>query len=350
MRTLFLTIPLLAATVVAQNYAVSPAYCAGSEGGSNNTIPFWGLTGFYRYQQPTSDLKGTPKLFTEIAWRRDGNLSAATSYAARTIDMEISLADADLATFSSTFATNYANPPVNVFTRKMVNTPDHTNQPPVLPAPWTFACLFDVPFVYIGTKDLLYDITCYSFSSPDSFPLDAVSGATPSAVGGFSVNGTGCTTSNGQMALRSSFSVNSTLNTISLSWNVARAPSSAASATLVGLADPNLPIPGLCGSGFLHTDALLLAIAGTTASTGTLLNPAIMLPTYDPAWQALTLTAQTVSVDASQPGLPVAVSNGIASPIPPMPTPTLTHRLFSDVVSPAGSLGRGFGLVTRFRY
>src|SRR5262249_28678091 len=70
----------LSAPLAAQTYVVIPSYCVDAEGGSNNTIPFWGTAGFYRYQQPTSDLKGSPHLFTEIAWRRDGTLGMSTSY------------------------------------------------------------------------------------------------------------------------------------------------------------------------------------------------------------------------------------------------------------------------------
>ena len=349
MRIPYACLTLLAATAAAQNYVVSPAYCAVAEGGSNNTIPFWGTTGYYRYQQPMSDLKGTPRVFTEIAWRRDGQLGTTASYAARTIDMEISLADTDMATFSTTFASNYFNPPVNVFLRRMVNTPDHTTQPPVLPAPWTFALPFDTPFVYSGVKDLLYDITCHSFTTMNSYPLDATSGATPSAIGGFTSNGTGCTTANGQMTLRATFTISSSANSLALVWNVLRGPASATSAILVGIADPNAPIPGLCG--MLHTDGTVLNISGTTSTAGTLNTPVVTLTPYNPAWAGFPLTAQAASVDATQTGLPVAVSNGITSRIPPLPTATPSHRLYSSTLNAlTGTLGTSFSLPTRFRY
>jgi hypothetical protein len=298
-----------------------------------------------------NDLKGTPRVFSEIAWRRDGSLGTTTSYGSRTIDMEISLADTDFATFSTTFASNYANTPVNVFTRKLVNTPDHTNQPNVLPAPWTFALPFDTPYVYTGVKEMLYDITCYSFTTTASYPLDAVSGATPSAIAGFRSVGTGCTTSNGAMTLRASHTISTSANSLSLVWNLLRGPSSASSAILVGMTDPNAPIPGLCGGGLLHTDARLLAIGGTTGTTGSMNTTAIPLAPYDSMWAGLPLTAQAASADASQSGLPVAASNGIVSTVPALPTATPSHRLYSSTLnSPTGSLGMNYGLPTRFRY
>jgi hypothetical protein len=36
--------------------------------------------------------------------------------------------------------------------------------PDVVPAPWDLDFLFDVPFVYLGMKDLLYEVTVWSVS------------------------------------------------------------------------------------------------------------------------------------------------------------------------------------------
>lgn len=342
------SLALLAPSLSAQGYAVTPGWVADHEGTSNNTIPFWGTTGYYRYQQSAKELTGTPRVFTEIAWRRDGTLT--TAYPARTIDMEISLADTDTATFSTTFASNYANAPVNVFLRKLVNTPDHSAVPSGLPAPWTFACAFDAPFVYTGAKDLLYDITCYSFTTTGTYALDAASGTAPSVTAGFSSVGTGCTTSTGVMSLRANHTLTAA-GSLTLIWNLTKGPATASTSILVGIVNPNFPLPGLCGSGTVYTDASLLNLAGTTSAAGAFNTTSIAITPYDPAWQGLTLTAQAASLDASQPVFPLAVSNGITSVVPGLPSAVTCNRLYSSTVAATtGSLGANYALVTRFKY
>lgn len=337
----------LAAALSAQSYVVSPKQYDLHEGTSNNTYPFFSTA--FRYQQAHSDLKGTPRVFTGLSFRRDGTLSTTASYGARTYDLELHVGDADLATLTGTFATNYLSTPVNVMTRKNVNVPDHTTRPDYLPAKFDADFLFDVPFVYTSGKDLLWEAVVFSNTNSASYPLDAVSSAT-GLTGGFGVSGTGCTTANGVMKLRSNFATNVTTNQLTMGWAITAGASSSSTVVFLGLTNPNAPLPGLCNSENVYTDALLGLVSGTTGTTGALTIPAIAL-TYNPAWLALHVTSQAVSLDASQP-LGIAVSNGNDAPVPPLASTVPMTRIFASGSSSAttGTVGTSYGLVTRFRH
>ena len=127
------------------------------------SIPFFAAS--YRYQQVHGDLKGTPRFFTGIGWRRDGMLLDTAQMFARTIDMELWLGDGDLATFGTTFASNRVSPPTNAFVRKIVNAPDLVLRPDAMPAPFTFNVVFDTPVLYLGLQDLLWEVVIHSNSS-----------------------------------------------------------------------------------------------------------------------------------------------------------------------------------------
>src|SRR5262249_14607144 len=130
-------------------------------------------------------------------------------------------------------------------------------------------------------------------------------------------------------------------------------PTSAPSVLLVGLTSPNVPLPGLCTS--VYTDAAIFSVSDTTTATGeivTIPSPSFTLA-YDPLLVGFTVTAQAASLDASQPGLKVAASNGNTASLPPlMPVPAVQiARIFSNGAPTAttGTLSKTTGLVTRFQ-
>ena len=345
-----LPICLLTAALSAQSYVTSPAPYDKHEARSNNTYPFYGTS--FRYQQVHGDVKGTPRVLTQISFRRDGTLGTTASYGARSYDMELFVGDGDLPTFSTTFATNFVSTPVNVFTRKNLNVPDHTNRPDFLPAAWDVDVTFDVPFPYVSAKDLVWEAVIYTNTSANSYPMDAVSGLDTGVTGGFAVLGSGCTTANGTMKLRSNFASSSTANTVTMNWGVSGGPASAATVVFVGISNPNTPIPGLCNNEKLYTDAILAQIPGTTAAGGTLTTPTLTI-NFDPTLLAFTLTSQAAAVDASQPGLGIAASTGNAAPFTPLPGAVPVRRLYAYNNSSATTGGMetyNYGLVTRFRY
>lgn len=348
---LLLSIPLslpVASSLSAQSFVVSPTAYELHEGSGNNLIPFY--TGQARYQQIHGDLKNMVRSISGIGFRRDGTSASSTSNGPRTFDLELLAGDADFATFTTTFATNFVNPPTNVFLRKPVNAPDHGPQPDVLPAPWDFNMVFDVPFVYTGTKDLLWELVLYSLNG--SYALDAAQGNATKMLGGFQTTGTGCTTSNGTMKLRSAFETSSTANTLSMAWSILAGPSNAISTILVGITNPNVPVLGLCER--LYTDALVLQLTGTTSASGTLTTTPLVVA-FNPAYVVLKLTSQAASLDPSQPGLGLSASNGNEVLVPPAPTNFPVTRLFAygagSATAATGSRETySYGLVTRFRY
>jgi hypothetical protein len=338
---------LLAATAPAQNYAVTPGYAASAECSTWGSLPFYSPWGYCRYQQVTDDLRGTQRVFTEIAWRRDGLVVDSFRMGPHRVEMEMHCADADKATFNATFDTNYASPRIPVFTRRVVVTPDHTWQPPMLPAPWTFLVPFDVPFPYSGQKDLLYEVTCHSFSDPQDCALDVAIGRVPSSIGASEPVGTGCTTRFGVMTLRSKLTLDAATSRLDFIWNIQRGPGAGIAAILVGTHDPNTPVAGLCGDGRLHTDVLFTVSISNTLNVEV---PGGWVMPYDPRWSTVTFTSQVVTTDWSQPGLPVAVSNGVRSPVPMLPTATPFHYVVTQVPAPTGRVDTDRGLATRLRY
>ena len=345
MRTA-LCIAFLALAAPAQNYVVSPAGYANLEGHSNNTYP-WSST--FRYQQGHTDLTGTPRAFLGLAWRRNQDQFLPTSSGPKTLDMEVNMCDSNVAAWSSTFASNYVGTPVNVFLRKQVNTPDW--RPPIVqrPAPFDYAILFDAPYVYLAVNDLLYEIFVYTNSSSSSFQCDASGGTGTSAYGSYTSAGAGCTTGNGTFLLRSNITHVMSSSTISFAWNVIGAPATANGALLLGLAPLDLPVPGLCTN--LYTDATVLSVPFTASAAGVANTTAVTTP-YNPAWAALVVTAQAAALDASQPGLPLAATQGVRSEIPPALPPTNGARAWAlgNPTATSGSSSRTSWLVTQFRY
>lgn len=331
----------------AQNHVVSPSTFTQHEGSGNNSIPFFGAS--YRYQQLHGDLKGTPRLLTGIGWRRDGMLLDNTAFVARSVDMEVWLGDGDFTTHGTTFASNYVNPPTNALVRKVVSAPDHVLRPDFQPAAFMFAVMFDTPVLYIGLKDLLWEVVIHANTNTTGYALDSVRGNDNFVIGGFTTSGVGCSTSNGAMKLRTTH--RATLQgSLTLTWAVAGAPSNAISVVLTGLTNPRLPLPGLCSAERLYTDAALVQIAGTTTATGTLSTGTFMLP-FDARLVGLHVTAQAVAIDASRP-LGVVVSNGNDAVMPPQPTNYPVSRLYaSSATAVTGSReSYNVGLVTRFSY
>jgi hypothetical protein len=118
--------------------------------------------------------------------------------------------------------------------------------------------------------------------------------------------------------------------------------------TFVGFSDPALQI-NLCHGELVHTDAALMALPVTTSPTGTATTPAVTVP-FQLVYTVFTPTAQAASLDASQP-LGLAVSNGIASIVPPLLPLVTIGRIYASGAPAAtsGTLSKTSGLVTRFR-
>ena len=336
-------------SALAQSYLYSPTVCDFHEGTSQNTYPFH--TSFH-YQQVHADTKGTIKLITGLAWRRDCIQSFTGVHTPRTLDAELIMGDGNFATTSGTFASNYTNTPVKVFNRKNLNCPDHTVAPEFQPAVWDVTALFDTPYVYLGTQDLVYEIVVHSSTSTVGYYCDAY--VPTSLAGGFSSAGGGCTTSNGVMRLRSNIVSTTTTNAWTASWAVTGGPSSRTTAVMVGFTNPSLTLPGLCSPARLYTDNALFTLTGTTTAAGAIASlptPALSVP-FTQSLVGLILTAQAASIDPTQPGLGVSASNGNAVQLPPqMPASAQIGRVyaFGSPSAATGTWETTTALVTRFQ-
>ncbi len=78
-----------------------------------------------------------------------------------------------------------------------------------------------------------------------------------------------------------------------------------------GFTNPNLNVPELCTS--VYTNLSLLVTLGSGRYYG-------FYATYQPALVGSTLFAQAFVPDASQPGIPLQASNGVALLIPAFPS------------------------------
>ena len=340
MRTLSISL-LLTSAAMAQ--VVSPVANTNLEGNANNTFP-WNNAQF-TYQQVHGDLRGTPRSVRSLAFRRDA--TSTTVSQPRTVTLDAFMGEGDLATVTTTFATNYAATPMQVITNKTFNAPSWVDQPIDAPAPFDFVIPLDTPFAYTGNLDLVWEFRLTATAPTGSYVTDAASGTGNGLQHGNRQGmGTGCTTANGVMTLRSNFTTSTTVH--SLSWQTRSGPSSAAGVTLVGVTPTNLPFPPVC-PGTIWTDGALLQLGGTTTAAGVMNTSVISIP-YNAVLVGVTTHAQSAAVDATQPGLGLAASNGLASTIPDVTVAVMGARLWAsgNASATTGSIANNYLLVTRF--
>lgn len=341
----------LAAALGAQNYTYSPAAAATAEIPDNNTIPWW--SGSARYQQGHGSLRGAPRSMQATSFRRDGGGNQATAVA-RTIDAELFMADTNFATLSTTFASNYASTPVNTVIRKMINLPDFTISQGS-PAPWNIVIPHDVPFVYTGVQDLLWEIRIHSNTNTGAYTCDAFGGFSQDVgTAATALFGTGClaTGRTSRMSITPTVYSIALTNSLRMNWIVSNATSAAPTAVILGVVGIDQPIAGLCSN--LYVGGWLLTINGLSSNTGSLSTTPIELSPFDPAWVGVKLYTQAVAADAGQPVIQVAVSNRAESTIAPMPAGATDkiRRIYSSSVSATTGSWEfyNYGLVVRFTH
>ncbi len=285
-----------------------------------------------------------------MAWRRDGRtLAFVPPFPARAVTCSVWLGDGNLSSAGATFASNFASPPTQVVTNRAFAFPDHSALPLAIPAPFTAVVTFDVPFVYTGQQDLVWELRMTASVPAATFQMDVASssGPSPTTYGGSTAIGNGCTTTNGRMQLR--WSGATTVSAHELAWSLANGPTGTQVSVLVGAA-ATTTVPGLCEP--LHTTGRWFAIPGTTNAAGTFVTPAGWSAPYDPTVVGFALTAQAVALDATQGALPFALSNGVTNVISDVgASPVLCRRVFASSTSNAtnGNVTASFGLVTEFR-
>ena len=339
---------LLAGTTVAQSFVVSPIPHTDLEGPSNNTYP-WNSS--FRYQQVHTDLVGTPRVITGIGWRRNQDQFSPSSSGPRVLDMELMMCDSSASAWSSTFASNYIGTPVTVLLRKQVNAPDWRPAVAQRPTPFDFTVPFDTPFVYLAQNDLLYEVVVHSTSATSTYMSDAVEHVANVAEtwGSYTSVGSGCTTSTGAFLLRSQIQHVLASSSVSFAWDMLGAPAAASGVLLLGLLPLDVPLPGLCTN--LYTEGSLV-LPFMAANDGTAGVKGGLVP-FDPSWLSIVLSGQAAAVDATQPGLGLAASQGVRCSIPPPMLPTVRGARAWALGNPtalSGSSASTSWLVTQFRF
>lgn len=341
-----LTALLLVATASGQNFVVSPSFAATAESNSGNTIPWWSASA--RYQQIHGDLRAMPRVFQGLFLRKDAGTS--NSAIARTIDTELYLCDSSFAAATTTFASNYIGTPTRVIDRKNVNLPAITSSQGS-PEPWNIAFLFDRPFVYPAQNDLLWEIVIFANTATSVYSLDAYQGS-DTLTGPSAILGTGCTPSGKTkpVGLAGNVVARRSDGSHTLRWTLTGGPNTSPGVLLLGPADPNTPVPGLCVN--LRTAPLLDAALTTDASGGATVGPFGVA--FSAAAVGSLLYVQAFVLDPGLgSGLPLAGSNGLQNTVPDLPAVQEPIQRIYATSATATSGSRetySYGLVSRFLY
>ena len=288
---------------------ITPRGAEFFEGNSASDIMLGNWNPNTRTQQIDNNLVGTGfPLIRLIGWRRNGTGGVG---AAKSTDVTVIMSHADYNTVTNTFANNYKDPPVTVFTRKTVNLPDWNTATTLVPAPFDVVLPLDVPFLYNNTDALLFDVL--NENNPlGIYTQDWVS-STTHQYGAYPVDtGAGCTTANGSFVHRCAIRANAT--TLDVGFRIEGAPSSSALLVMIGASDPNLPVPGLCAP--LHALPTLFLSLGAASATGAMNTTFPISTPWSTSYVGVTLFTQALATDLSQPVYPVVVSNGLSSAAP----------------------------------
>lgn len=353
-------LPFLALGLPAQTKTlVSPIGLDLVEGSGGNSFP-WGSTTIRRYLQIHSDVKGTPMLVSMLSWRMNGgNTTLYTG--TRVLDVELFMGNCvEFNRPSFRMDNNYIGPRAGVMARKVVNFgPQGQNATPG-PAPFQGMDLpLDTPFPYAGAFSLIWEALVYSNAAgTGTFNTSTDVNACVSKSGSSSTVGAGCIASGQTSAMALSASLADMGGDLVLGFSAARGPAGAPVILALGVANPDLPYPGLCSN--LNTDLVVVAVVGTTDAAGALAagpGTAFVAPNSFPG---AVLYAQLHAPDAGSAfPLPVVNSNGLKITIPgsDLTRQPKVARIFNnaggitatDAVFFATSTV-GYGLITRFTY
>jgi hypothetical protein len=352
-HTYSLVFSLLAATLAAQNTVVSPTRAA-TIGGGGNTYP-WSQSAMH-YMQVHSDIKGTFRLVTKLAFRMAPGTSSYTG--TRAIDLEMLMGNSvGYDEVLMTYAANYVGTPQTVVVRKTINMgPQGTQGQPTSPFTGMDVPL-DTPYPYIGINSLAWEARIYanvatgSFNASDAFSSSAASGTSTTI-------GAGCVPSGKSAPMALAALSYQTINHLTLILTLTGAPNTAPTALAIGTTNPATSLPEICG--LLHTDFALMLPMGLTDASGAIPRggSGSLLFKNNPAPSA-TFYAQFHSLDAgSTMPVPVANSNGVQMLLPSVTPTTITEvtRLYlaGNATGPAATLDTfgviGYAIATQFHY
>ncbi len=312
-----------------------------------------------------SDLPGF-MLITKLSFRQNGTTTTYAGTAA--CDMEMFMGDSrPFDRPSWVLAQNYLSTPQNVLTRQVVNWGGPLTAGS--PAPFEFNVPLSVPYVNTGVNSLAWEAAVYSLAITSPFPgsMD-VDPASITAGAAAVTTGAGCTVTGAAGAMTLGMTHADSAGVWSFGCYVANAPANAPTFLYLGLSNPNLPIPGLCSN--IYTDLVFSLPLATTDGIGysgtysnlagtTRIGGGANAFAFSNVMGGATLYFQAHSLDISQPGLPVANSNGISLLVPTSNTSKVRQitRLFNNFGGTSATdaiyfntSGIGHGVVTEFTY
>jgi hypothetical protein len=333
-------VALIALPLAAQTQIVSPTGYADVEGGLGGNPP---LTGVQRYQQIHGDVRGG--VVRAIALRREGTAFEDPRYVARTIDAELVVAGGNAATAGRGFAANYATPAVVAIARTTLQLPSRVAQPPTRPAPFDVVFPFAAPFVVPAQTDFLWELAVHA-ASTQPYPTDIADGASQVTFGSTIRNGVGCTTANGTMELHVGCDVSAIQgrSVVTLLFTTLAAPSFAPAAVVLGVGNPDLPLPGFCAR--IHVvPALVLPVQVDGAGDSRLIDAFPLGQAAPGQW----FDAQTVAIDPSQPAVQLALTNGVSARVnaPRAPFPVVSLIATGAANATSGQLRPSYAAVVR---
>ncbi|MFO1054825.1 MAG: hypothetical protein U1F36_21615 [Planctomycetota bacterium] len=330
--------------------ATSPRGLDSLEGDSSHFALF--NPGYARFQQIDDTWRGHAATLRSLAFRRDFDRTSPFG-GPRTLDLTVRLGEADYATASGTFATNWSATPTVAFARRSVNTPDWSQLPTSRPMPFQLVFPLDAPFSYTGTLALGFELAMEnvtSFGSPD---VDAERGTTSALNRAIGIaSGFGC------LAPGQPIEMSHTLTLENYG------PSHAGYGMRIGVACRNavptqgvvlnvdftpqsLTVPGLCGT--LRVLPTFGFAVGTSDAGGDLAQTWITLP-HLRGLEGLRLFTQALCLAPNLPGIPVVVSEQRDARMPEAPRlpPACGYVYSTSLAAPGDTLWRDRGVVVRF--
>jgi hypothetical protein len=310
-----------------------------------------------RFQQIDSTNTGAgPRVLKTIAWRRDGTVTgtARNDWVARTTDMTVILSEAvPMGSATVNFNTNYLGQPTTVFTTKNVNLPDWTALPTTPPAPFDFKLTLDVPWLYAGVNNFLWEVQSDNLSllsSDYGNDYETSTGTFTPASNSGTILGVGCVVPPNTLPFLLSNTVYNHASKFRIVTSGSRGPANSPALLFADAIDSNLTVPGLCTT--LHAMPTLIIPLGVTSGTGAIASTTTDNLAYDPSLVGAQVFFQAMALDTAQPGIPIALTHGRVNTIPNPPTPPVTARLYeysTGTSMRAPSIWTG-ALVTQYEY
>lgn len=301
---------LLAAPVLAQNLAYSPAGSRTIEGSNNNTIPLWSDSATYMqihdYQNMVGALSGQPTTLLGLTLRKD---SSNASINGRTLTLQMTVAETTVDSYSATnsFAGNLGPGATIVLPYGPVSFPTLTQTS--VPNPPGIVVLWNTPFPFQLTAgaSLCWEWRHHSSTDRSNGSMDAVSTNSASAAAN---EGVGClVTGQTRASTIDSRSLNLTTQIYRNRLNYGSA--NAGAVFVLGGQRTTLQLPGQCAP--LLTNPLVF-VPGSTDTVG---QWDLSIPTPDLRRNGRAeLLGQFVWLDANLPiGLGVSDMSVVATPL-----------------------------------